>query len=167
MHLAHRLAAIGLGCACAAPPGAELVAHLLARAAPRHLAPSLLRAAGELARAAAPAPVLAAALARCLLLDVRLWARAPLPTQRVLVQTMLAHAKARAAAARSASPKPNPKRLRCRPRPQACMLAAATAARLRIRGWDRVPCACELHKEAHNACLLAGPPFAAAGAAPR
>ncbi len=107
IRLAHRPAAIGSGCACTAPPGAELVAHLLARAAPRHLAPSLLRAAGELARAAAPAPGLASALARCLLLDVRLWARAPLPTQRVLVQTMLAHAKARAAAARNINPKPN------------------------------------------------------------
>ena len=69
------------------------MAHLLGRGAPRHLAPSLLRAGEELARAAAPAPVLVAAVQNQLLLAVRLWAAAPLPTHRNLLALMLQLAK--------------------------------------------------------------------------
>ncbi|KAK9836952.1 hypothetical protein WJX81_002248 [Elliptochloris bilobata] len=74
--------------------GAELVAHLLQRASARHLVPSLLRAGEELARAVRPAPALAAAVQKHLLLSVRLWAAAPLPTQRNLLAVMLQLAKA-------------------------------------------------------------------------
>ena len=69
------------------------MAHLLARGAPRHLAPSLLRAGEELGRAAAPAPALAAAVQNQLLLAVRLWAAAPPPTHRNLLALMLQLAK--------------------------------------------------------------------------
>lgn len=77
--------------------GVALVAHLLQQRHPRHLTLDLLKALEALLRAVGPAEALRTAVVQRLLLNLRLWAAAPLPIQRSYQALLLRLAKVRAA----------------------------------------------------------------------
>lgn len=73
--------------------GVALVAHLLQQRSPKHLTLDLLHALEALLRAVAPAEALHTAVLQRLLLNLRLWAAAPLPIQRSFQALLLKLAK--------------------------------------------------------------------------
>ena len=73
--------------------GVALVAHLLQQRSPRHLTLDLLHAMEALLRAVGPSEVLHTAVMQRLLLNLRLWAAAPLPIQRSFQALLLKLAK--------------------------------------------------------------------------
>ena len=70
-----------------------LVAHLLQQRSPRHLTLNLLHAMEALLRAVGPSEALHTAVMQRLLLNLRLWAAAPLPIQRSFQALLLKLAK--------------------------------------------------------------------------
>jgi hypothetical protein len=70
------------------------VAHLLQQRSPKHLTIDLLHALEALLRAVSPADVLHTAILQRLLLNLRLWAAAPLSIQRNFQALLLKLAKA-------------------------------------------------------------------------
>lgn len=78
--------------ACA---GIALVAHLLQQRQPRHLTIDLLHAMEALLRAVGPSEGLHTAVLQRLLLNLRLWAAAPMPIQRSFQALLLKLAKVR------------------------------------------------------------------------
>ena len=74
--------------------GVALVAHLLQQRSPRHLSIELLHAMEALLRAVGPCEALHMAVLQRLLLNLRLWAAAPLPIQRSFQALLLKLAKA-------------------------------------------------------------------------
>ena len=73
--------------------GVALVAHLLQQRSPRHLTLDLLHAMEALLRAVGPSEALHTAVMQRLLLNLRLWAAAPLPIQRSFQALLLKLAK--------------------------------------------------------------------------
>lgn len=73
--------------------GVALVAHLLQQRSPRHLSIELLHAMEALLRAVGPCEALHTAVLQRLLLNLRLWAAAPLPIQRSFQALLLKLAK--------------------------------------------------------------------------
>ena len=83
--------------------GVALVAHLLQQRSPRHLSIELLHAMEALLRAVGPCEALHTAVLQRLLLNLRLWAAAPLPIQRSFQALLLKLAKAGRSPLRCAS----------------------------------------------------------------
>ena len=75
--------------------GIALVAHLLQQRQPKHLTLDLLHAMEALLRAVGPSEGLHTAVLQRLLLNLRLWAAAPLPIQRSFQALLLKLAKVR------------------------------------------------------------------------
>lgn len=75
--------------------GVALVAHLLQQRSTRHLTVELLHALEALLRAVAPAEALHTAVLQRLLLNLRLWAAAPISIQRSFQALLLKLAKVR------------------------------------------------------------------------
>ena len=73
--------------------GIALVAHLLQQRQPKHLTIDLLHAMEALLRAVGPSEGLHTAVLQRLLLNLRLWAAAPLPIQRSFQALLLKLAK--------------------------------------------------------------------------